>query len=75
MKAYVLMAAKPGKSKEVVEELKKVSEVKMVDSVYGRYDVIAVVEVPNLKALADILYRVVEKTPNVVRTETAIVLE
>jgi DNA-binding Lrp family transcriptional regulator len=44
------------------------------DSVFGRYDAIITVEVRDLAELSQLIYKVIEKIPNVVRTETCIVL-
>ncbi|MCS7174103.1 MAG: Lrp/AsnC ligand binding domain-containing protein [Armatimonadetes bacterium] len=77
LKAYVLVSAKPGTSEEIVNFLKKASEVKGVvaaDSVFGRYDAIITLEVETLEMLSQVLYKVIEKIPNVVRTETCIVM-
>ena len=75
MKAYVLIQTKPGTSEEVVKAIKKrVKDVLHADSVYGRYDVIVVIEAPSLEKLNEIVYKVVEKDPNIVHTETSITL-
>lgn len=75
MKSYVLIQTKPGTSEEVVKAIKKrVKDVLHADSVYGRYDVIVVIEAPNLEKLNEIVYKVVEKDPNIVHTETSITL-
>ncbi|MEM2095203.1 MAG: Lrp/AsnC ligand binding domain-containing protein [Candidatus Caldarchaeum sp.] len=77
VKAYVLVSAKPGTSEEVTNYLKEARNIKGVvsaDSVFGRYDAIITVEVDGLAELSQLIYKVIEKVPNVVRTETCIVL-
>jgi DNA-binding Lrp family transcriptional regulator len=77
MKAYVFLETKPGTSEEVLQYLRKVSQVKgvkQVDSVYGRFDAIVVVEATDLSKLGDLVYRMIEKVPNVTHSETSIVL-
>ncbi|MCD6530249.1 Lrp/AsnC ligand binding domain-containing protein [Candidatus Bathyarchaeota archaeon] len=75
MRAYILIQTKPGTSEEVVKRIKsKVKEVTQADSVYGRYDAIVVIEAPNLESINEILYRVIEKDPNIIHTETSLVL-
>jgi DNA-binding Lrp family transcriptional regulator len=75
MKAYILIETKPGTSEDVVKAIKnRVKNVLHVDSVYGRYDVITVIEAPDLERLNEIVYKVVEKDPNIVHTETSITL-
>ena len=75
MKAYILIETKPGTSEEVAKAIKnRVKNVLHADSVYGRHDVIVVIEAPSLEKLNEIVYRVVEKDPNIVHTETSITL-
>jgi DNA-binding Lrp family transcriptional regulator len=75
MKAYILIETKPGTSEEVVKAIKsRVKKTLHADSVYGRYDVIVVIEAPDLEKLNEIVYKVVEKDPNIVHTETSITL-
>ena len=77
MRAYVFLETKPGTSEQVLQTLRNNSElkgVKQVDSVYGRFDAIITVEAPDLNQLGDLVYRVIEKVPNVLHTETSIVL-
>ena len=77
MKAYVFLTTKPGTSEEVIKHLRdlaKVEGVKSVDSVYGRFDAIVTVDAPGLEELGDLVYKVIEKVPNVTRSETALVL-
>ena len=77
MKAYVFLTTKPGTSEEVIKYLKQVAKVKgvqSVDSVYGRFDAIITVDAPGLQEMGDLVYKVIEKIPNVTRSETALVL-
>jgi DNA-binding Lrp family transcriptional regulator len=77
MRAYILITTKPGTSEEVLKAIKSTREIKGVvqaDSVYGRYDAIVVIEGPDLKSLSEVIYKVVEKNPNITHTETAITL-
>jgi DNA-binding Lrp family transcriptional regulator len=75
LKAYILLSTKPGTSLEVVKRLKeKVKETVIADAIYGRYDAIVVVEAPTLEEINQVVYKINEKDPNVIRTETSIVL-
>ena len=77
MKAYILITTKPGTSEEVVKYLRAAGEVKGVisaDSVFGRYDAIITIEAKDLNELSKTVYEVIEKIPNIIRTETCIVL-
>ena len=75
MKAYILLSTKPGTSLEVVQRIKnKVKEVVVADAIFGRYDAIVVLEAPALENINQVVYKIIEKDPNVIRTETSIVL-
>ncbi len=75
MKAYILLNTKPGTSLEVVKRIKdKVKEVTTADAIFGRYDAIIVLEAPALENINQVVYKIIEKDPNVTRTETSIVL-
>lgn len=76
MKAYILLSTKPGTSLEVVARIKeKVGNVVVgADAIFGRYDAIVVMEAPELDQINRLVYKIIEKDPNVIRTETSIVL-
>jgi DNA-binding Lrp family transcriptional regulator len=75
MKAYILISTKPGTSLEVVKRIReKVKEVVVADAIFGRYDAVMIIEAPALENINQIVYKVIEKDPNVIRTETSIVL-
>ena len=75
MKAYILLSTKPGTSLEVVHRIKeKVKEAIVADAIFGRYDAIIILEAPALENINQVVYKIIEKDPNVIRTETSIVL-
>ena len=75
MKAYILLSTKPGTSLEVVQRIKeKVKEVIVADAIFGRYDAIIVLDAPALENINQVVYKIIEKDPNVIRTEPSIVL-
>jgi DNA-binding Lrp family transcriptional regulator len=77
LKAYVFLVTKPGTSEEVLRYLSKVAKLKgvtQIDSVYGRFDAIVTVEAPDLEQLGGLIYKVIEKVPNVIHTETSLAL-
>ncbi len=76
MKAYILISTKPGTSLEVVQHIKdRVKETIAADAIFGRYDAVIILEAPALQNINQVVYRIIEKDPNVTRTETSIVLE
>lgn len=74
VKAYILTVTKPGTSEDVVKTIRGVEGVVNAESVYGRFDAIATIEAQDVEALSKIVYSIVEKTPNIVHTETALTL-
>ncbi len=75
MRAYIFIETKPGTSLEVVKRIKsKVKEVVQADAIYGRFDAVIIIEAPNLESINEILYRVIERDPNIVHTETSLTL-
>jgi DNA-binding Lrp family transcriptional regulator len=75
MRAYIFINTKPGTSEEVVKRIKsKVKEVVQADSIYGRFDAVIIIEAPKLESINEILYRVIEKDPNIIHTETSLAL-
>ncbi len=75
MRVYVFINTKPGASEEVVKRIKeRVKEVVQADSIYGRFDAIAIIETPNIEKVNELLYKVIEKDPNIIHTETSLAL-
>ncbi len=62
---------------DVLRHLREASGIKGVvqaDSMFGRFDAIVTIEAPDLESLSETVYKVIEMVPNVIHTETAIVL-
>lgn len=75
MRVYVFINTKPGASEEVVKSIKeRVKEVVQADSIYGRFDAVAIIETPNIEKVNELLYKVIEKDPNIIHTETSLAL-
>jgi len=75
MKAYIFIETKPATSLEVVKRIKsRVKEVIQADAIYGRFDAVITIEAPSLESINEILYKVIEKDPNIVHTETSLTL-
>lgn len=75
VQAYILITVAIGKVKKVMEDLKKIKNIKSVHVVTGPYDVIAFVEAEDLAHLTDVVVKNVHKIKGVVDTTTAIVVE
>ena len=74
VKAFVLIEATMGKTREVVTALEKVPGVKSVEAVTGPYDAIAVVEMPDVNAVGDIVTKHIHSVVGIARTVTCLVI-
>lgn len=72
VKAFVLIEATMGKTREVVAALEKVEGVKSVDAVTGPYDVIALVEMPDVNAIGDLVTKRIHSVSGIARTVTCL---
>jgi DNA-binding Lrp family transcriptional regulator len=75
VQAYVLITVAIGKVKKVLDEMKKIKNVKSVHVVTGAYDIIAFVEADDLPSLTETVVKNIHKIKGVVDTNTAIVVE
>ena len=73
-KAFVLIEAAVGKSKEVVDAIRKLKGVKSVDIVTGPYDVIAIVEGESLTNIGDLVTTKIHPIPGISRTVTCLAI-
>ncbi len=73
-RAFILMEAVVGKTKEVVDGLRQLEGVKSVDTVTGPYDIIAIVEGETLNEIGDIVTQKVHPVPGISRTVTCLVI-
>ncbi|MEM3736606.1 MAG: Lrp/AsnC ligand binding domain-containing protein [Candidatus Bathyarchaeia archaeon] len=71
--AFVLINAELGSEEEVVEELKKLSNVKEVYVVYGIYDIIVKVEAESLDKLKEYIFSKIRQMRNIRSTLTMVV--
>ena len=73
-KAFILIETAVGKSQDVIGELRGLSWAELVVRVAGPYDVIAIVEAPDLKAIGDLISSRIHKIEGIVRTVTCMEL-
>ena len=71
-KAYILIETDVGKSREVAGNLREVSGVTTVDAVTGPYDLITVVEAPDLNAVGDMVTSRIHTISGIARTVTCL---
>ncbi|NJE08342.1 Lrp/AsnC family transcriptional regulator [Thermococcus sp. M39] len=72
MIAFILITAQNGRENEIAENLKKIPEVKEAYVLYGDYDVIAKVEVEDLKRLNELRNEILKENRGILYTETLI---
>ena len=71
IRAFILVTAKPGTSREIVSS-RKIRGVKLSNSVFGRFDAVIVVEAKDTEELGQIVYELVGHLPDVIHTETLV---
>ena len=68
VQAYVLFKVTSGTEREVCKKIADFDEVLRVGTVYGEYDVIAKVSVPDMQILDEFLSVKIRKVPSVLLT-------
>ena len=71
-KAYILIEAHVGKSREVMTALRSMNGVSSAEIVTGTFDVIALVEANDMGTMADLVTGTVQGVPGVMRTITCV---
>ncbi len=70
MKAYILISARRGAANKLAMDLRKIKHVTSSDCVFGRYDVITIVESAEMKTISQVVNQI-QKQEGILRTETA----
>jgi len=68
VKAYLLIEVQVGKTKQVVENIRKLQGVASVDAVTGPYDAIAIIQAETLQDLGDLIVAKVHSLGGISRT-------
>jgi DNA-binding Lrp family transcriptional regulator len=74
IKAYILIVVQSGGEGKVKEALEKAEQVKDISIVYGEYDLIMKVEVPEMQDLQEFIIKNIRAIKEVDRTSTMICL-
>jgi len=72
MVGLVLLRLEAGKEESVLAKVKNVKDVKKVQAVFGRWDLVATVEAPDLKGLTSLVIKEIRAIDGVSATETLI---
>lgn len=73
--AYVLLRIKPGMDRNVLRNVKKLAQVKAVETVYGEYDMLLKVEIETLETLDSFIFDTVRTIIGVEGSTTLISME
>ena len=74
-KAYVLIETQVGKSKKVVEDIRRLKGVISVDNVTGPYDAIVVLEAENLDVIGELVTSKVHLISGISRIVTCLAVK
>lgn len=72
---YVLLRIKPGMDRNVLNSVKKLIQVKVVETLYGEYDMLIKARVETLEALDSFIFDTVRTIKGVDGSTTLIVME
>jgi len=75
VKAYILLDAKPGFERTIVKELKELTQIEVINELYGEWDIIIRVAVDQMSDLDTLLSERIRKIEGVTLTSTMIVAE
>ncbi|MCW3994087.1 MAG: Lrp/AsnC ligand binding domain-containing protein [Candidatus Bathyarchaeota archaeon] len=73
--AYVLLRIKPGMDRNVLRNVKKLTQVKAVETVYGEYDMLFKVEIETLETLDSFIFDTIRTIIGVDGSTTLISME
>lgn len=74
-KAYILIKVKAGKTKDVVQALKRIPGVEQAHSCFGRPDIIMFINTQDERALSDVVITKIHSIEGVEETDTHIVAD
>lgn len=72
IKAFVLIVVDPARTVEVYDQLRAVEGIAEVYQVMGPYDIVAVVEVPNLTDVPSVISRHIRAVEGIESTTTCV---
>ena len=75
MRAYIVVAVRPGKSRDVARQITSLPGVKMADECWGSRDVFAVVEVAESQELNKLVMDTIQRPEGVAGTSNHIAID
>lgn len=73
--AYVLLRIKPGMDRNVLHSVKKLTQVKIVETLYGEYDMLIKARVETLETLDSFIFDTIRTIKGVDGSTTLITME
>ena len=73
MLAYILLGVSPNTEDKVYNKLKKMSEIKQVNLLFGSWDILAQIDIKNVALLNEFMLEKIRKIPEVTLSATMIV--
>jgi DNA-binding Lrp family transcriptional regulator len=73
--AFILIVVDSGAEKRIAEKLSDLAGVDEVDVIYGDYDLIAKIQVPDISKLGDFIINNIRSVKGVRRTSTLIAVD
>jgi DNA-binding Lrp family transcriptional regulator len=74
MQAIVYIRTDPGKALKLLDEVKKLPEVKFAAATTGRFDIVVRVEAADLKDIGDKVVGKIQTIPGIKYTETSMIV-
>jgi DNA-binding Lrp family transcriptional regulator len=74
-KAYILIKVKAGRTKDVLQSLKRLAGIEQAHSCFGRPDIIVFISVADERALSDVVITKIHQIEGVEETDTHIVAD
>ncbi|MGC8779376.1 MAG: Lrp/AsnC ligand binding domain-containing protein [Anaerolineae bacterium] len=75
MRGYVLVNARAGEERDIVNQIRQVPGIVRADVTFGPYDVIVEVQAADLATLGKLVYGTIRATPGVLDTLTCLAVE
>jgi DNA-binding Lrp family transcriptional regulator len=73
--AYVFIECSAGAARDVTKGASNIKGVKRANSTTGPYDVIVLVEAPDITVLGDFIVSKIQALPGVLRTQTNVIVD
>ena len=73
--AYVFIECAAGAARDVAKQASRIQGIKRANSTTGPYDVIVLVEAPDINVLGEFIVTKIQALPGVLRTQTNVIVD